>query len=191
MGNFALESAVENWFLHGNGADKVFNLTLLAAADCPYDAFDLPPPGGFSRLANLSDRVSIYFSDVDDVLKLSMVLNFAKRLGQDGPHNMADATEFPRNIFAMVDSATASGGCYMMAGIAGWIAGTTTSVSLVSVEERSNYQELLRTGSTSPRQFGVLNLAPRLARCGRPSRAGGWRPTGRARDWCRICRPRR
>jgi esterase/lipase superfamily enzyme len=103
MGNLALESAVENWFLHGNAADKMFNVTLLAAADCRYDSFDLPPPGGFSRLPDLSERISIYFSQVDDVLKLSMVVNFAKRLGQDGPHNMADATVFPPNVYTMVD----------------------------------------------------------------------------------------
>jgi hypothetical protein len=28
-----------------------------------------------------------------------MVVNFAKRLGQDGPHNMADATVFPPNVY--------------------------------------------------------------------------------------------
>src|SRR6516164_6101905 len=90
MGNLALESAVENWFLHGNAADKMFNVTLLAAADCRYDSFDGPPPSGLSRLPDLSERISIYYSQIDDVLKLSMVVNFAKRLGQDGPHNMAD-----------------------------------------------------------------------------------------------------
>jgi esterase/lipase superfamily enzyme len=103
MGNLALESAVENWFLHGNAADKMFNVTLLAAADCRYDAFDLPPPGGLSRLPDLSERISIYYSQIDDVLKLSMVVNFAKRMGQDGPHNMADTTAFPPNIYTMID----------------------------------------------------------------------------------------
>ncbi|HET6605740.1 MAG TPA: alpha/beta hydrolase [Rhodopila sp.] len=103
MGNLALSSGVENWFLHGNAADKMFNVTLLAAADCRYDSFDLPPPGGLSRLSDLSDRISIYYSQVDDVLKLSMVVNFAKRMGQDGPHNMADTTTFPRSIYTMVD----------------------------------------------------------------------------------------
>ena len=76
MGNLALQSGVENWFLHGNAADKMFNLSLLAAADCRYDLFDLPPPGGLSRLSDLSERISIYYSQVDDVLKLSMVVNF-------------------------------------------------------------------------------------------------------------------
>jgi esterase/lipase superfamily enzyme len=103
LGNLALQSGVENWFLHGNAADKMFNVSLLAAADCRYDSFDFPPPGGFSRLADLSERVSIYYSQVDDVLKLSMVVNFAKRMGQDGPHNMADTTAFPRSIYTMVD----------------------------------------------------------------------------------------
>src|SRR5262249_31343375 len=48
MGNLALESGVENWFLHGNQANRMFNVTLMAAADCRYDSFDLPPPAGLS-----------------------------------------------------------------------------------------------------------------------------------------------
>jgi hypothetical protein len=47
--------------------------------------------------------MALTYSQVDDVLKLSMVVNFAKRMGQDGPHNMADATAFPRNVSTMVD----------------------------------------------------------------------------------------
>ena len=44
MGNLALQSGVENWFLHGNGEAIIFDLTILAAADTRYDAFDLPSP---------------------------------------------------------------------------------------------------------------------------------------------------
>jgi esterase/lipase superfamily enzyme len=34
MGNLALQSAVEHWFLHGNGNAELFNVSILAAADC-------------------------------------------------------------------------------------------------------------------------------------------------------------
>ena len=104
MGNLALESAVENWFLHGNGTDIMLDLAVLAAGDCKYDTFDQPSPAGLSGLARLSERVSTYYSQNDQVLKLSMVVNLgAKRLGQDGPHNMADSTAFPRNVYTIVD----------------------------------------------------------------------------------------
>ena len=45
MGHLTLQSGVENWFLHGNGEAIIFDLTILAAADTRYDAFDLPSPG--------------------------------------------------------------------------------------------------------------------------------------------------
>jgi esterase/lipase superfamily enzyme len=104
MGNLALESGVENWFLHGNGDDPMLDLAVLAAGDCRYDTFDQPAPSGLSGLARLSRRVSIYYSHNDQVLQLSMVVNLgAKRLGQDGPHNRADPTAFPANVYTMVD----------------------------------------------------------------------------------------
>jgi esterase/lipase superfamily enzyme len=104
MGDLALESAVENWFLHGNGNAEMFDLAILAAADCRYDTFDQPDPNGLSRLADLTNRVSILYSQADQVLLLSMVVNLgAKRLGQDGPHNRADPASFPPTVFQMAD----------------------------------------------------------------------------------------
>jgi esterase/lipase superfamily enzyme len=104
MGNLALQSGVENWFLSGKGADIVCDLTILAAADCRYDGFDHPTPAGLSGLTQLSERIAIYFSRADQVLQLSMVVNLgAKRLGQDGPHNRADPLAFPPAQFPMVD----------------------------------------------------------------------------------------
>jgi len=104
MGNLALQSGVENWFLNGNGEDIIFDLTVLAAADCRYDVFDHPSPAGLSGLTQLSERIAIYFSRADQVLQLSMVVNLgAKRLGQDGPHNRADPSAFPPGQFPMTD----------------------------------------------------------------------------------------
>ena len=104
MGNLALQSGVQNWFLHGNGGAIIFELTISAAGDVRYDTFDLPDPAGLSGLVQLSERVGIYFSRADQVLQLSMVVNLgAKRLGQDGPHNRADQNAFPPGQFSMVD----------------------------------------------------------------------------------------
>jgi esterase/lipase superfamily enzyme len=104
MGNLALESAVQNWFQSGNGDAKMFDLAILAAADCRYDTFDQPYPNGLSGLTRLAERVSILYSQADQVLLLSMAVNLgAKRLGQDGPHNRADTTTFPPAIYQMED----------------------------------------------------------------------------------------
>src|SRR5262249_61039403 len=75
MGNLALESAVENWFLHGNGDAHLFDLAVLAAGDCGYDAFGQPNLGRLSGLSKLAQRVSIYASHADSVLQLSSVVN--------------------------------------------------------------------------------------------------------------------
>ncbi|MFL5256958.1 MAG: alpha/beta hydrolase [Rhodopila sp.] len=104
MGNLVLEAGLENWFLHGNGPSVIFNLAVLAAADCRYDTFDQPPTAGLKGLTNLADRTAIYYSTADQVLHLSTVVNLgAKRLGQDGPHNRADPIEFPPAQFGMHD----------------------------------------------------------------------------------------
>jgi esterase/lipase superfamily enzyme len=105
MGNLALQSAVENWFLHANGNALLFDLAFLAAGDCAYDSFEYPNLTGLSGLTILAQRVSIYFSRVDLVLQLSAVVNLgAQRLGQDGPRNRTDPTLFPPAEFEMVDA---------------------------------------------------------------------------------------
>lgn len=105
MGNLALQSAVENWFLHGNGNATLFDCAILAAGDCGYDAFAQPNQAGLSGLDVLSQRVSIYYSHVDHVLQLSATVNGgAQRLGQDGPLHRSDQSEFPPAEYRMVDA---------------------------------------------------------------------------------------
>ena len=104
MGNLALQLAVETWFLQGQGKDMIFDQAILAAGDCAYDAFGQPNPAGLTDLPLLARRVSTYFSHADEVLKLSKVINLgAQRLGQDGPENRTDATQFPPATYTMVD----------------------------------------------------------------------------------------
>src|SRR5580698_9877729 len=74
MGNLALSSAVENWFLHGNGNAELFNVTILAAGDCGFDAFAQPNLAGLDGLSLLSSRISTYYSNADQVLQLSNLL---------------------------------------------------------------------------------------------------------------------
>jgi esterase/lipase superfamily enzyme len=104
MGNLALEAAVENWFLEGNGQDVLFDHVILAAGDCPCNAFDQPNLSGLTGLKLLARRIGIYYSEVDHVLQLSMVVNLgAQRLGQDGPLHRSDSEKFPAATYEMVD----------------------------------------------------------------------------------------
>jgi esterase/lipase superfamily enzyme len=104
MGNLALESAVENWFLHGNGNAELFNVSLLAAADCGFNAFAQPNLTGLDGLSLLTSRVSIYYSREDEVLDLSQVINGLQRLGRDGPKDRTDQTRFPPATYRMFDA---------------------------------------------------------------------------------------
>jgi len=105
MGNLALQSAVENWFLHGNGNAQLFDQAILAAGDCSYDTFDQPNLARLSGLDRLARRVAIYYSHADHVLQLSMAVNLgAQRLGQDGPRNRSDLSSFPPAQYHMVDA---------------------------------------------------------------------------------------
>jgi esterase/lipase superfamily enzyme len=104
MGHLALQAGVENWFLNGNGDARMFDVAILAAGDCDYDAFDQPNLARLSGLDRLTNRIAVLYSHIDQVLQLSMALNLgAKRLGQDGPHNRADPAAFPPNVYQMVD----------------------------------------------------------------------------------------
>jgi esterase/lipase superfamily enzyme len=104
MGNLALESAVENWFLHGNGNAELFNVSILAAGDCGFDAFAQPNLTGLDGLSLLSSRISVYFSGKDEVLRLAQVINGLQRLGQDGPKDRNDQAKFPPAVYRMFDA---------------------------------------------------------------------------------------
>jgi esterase/lipase superfamily enzyme len=104
MGNWALQAAVESWFSHGNGAAELFDEAILAAADEQFDSFEFPMPGRLSGLTSLARYVSVLYSQADAVLAFSEVVNHGMpRLGQGGPHNRADAAEFPLATFRMID----------------------------------------------------------------------------------------
>jgi esterase/lipase superfamily enzyme len=108
MGNWALQAAVESWFVHGNGDAFLFDEAFLAAADEVFNTFEFGPQGRLSGLSRLARRISIYSSERDEVLKLSSVLNLAKRLGQDGPHDRSDTALFPPRTYVMVDCSNAT-----------------------------------------------------------------------------------
>lgn len=104
MGNLALASMVENWFLHGNGNAELFDVSILAAGDCGFDAFEEPHLTGLSGLSLLSRRISSYYSHEDKVLDLSQAVNGLQRLGQDGPKDHGDQTRFPTVTYRMFDA---------------------------------------------------------------------------------------
>lgn len=81
MGNFALQSSVAKKFMCGEVGNRLFDLAVLAAADCDDDTFDNffdfdqsyrhRPFPGLSGLPLLASRVLIYYSRKDLVLNLA------------------------------------------------------------------------------------------------------------------------
>ncbi|MFO1120103.1 MAG: alpha/beta hydrolase [Rhodospirillales bacterium] len=105
MGHVALQSGVENWFLHGDADTHLFDFAVLAAGDCGFDAFDQPGLARLSGLSRLAERIAIYYSQVDNVLQVSFGVNLVPRLGQDGPRHRTDTAAFPATQFRMVNAA--------------------------------------------------------------------------------------
>ena len=103
MGNWALQSAVENWFSHGNGDADLFDEAFLAAADEQFNSFEFTRMGRLSGLDRLARHVTILFSEADAVLGVSAGVNFIRRLGQDGPHARFDQSRFPPIRYSMLD----------------------------------------------------------------------------------------
>ncbi|HTW71473.1 MAG TPA: alpha/beta hydrolase [Acetobacteraceae bacterium] len=104
MGNLALENAVENWFLHNNGNANLFDVSILAAADCGFDSFGQPHLTGLNGLPLLTSLTSIYYSGEDKVLELSRAINGLQRLGQDGPKDRTNQTKFPPASYRLFDA---------------------------------------------------------------------------------------
>ena len=92
MGNYALQAAVENWFLQDRPVVELFDEAILAAADERYDSFSFARPGRLSCLPRLARRISVYSSEADMVLALSTAVNGIRRLGQRGPVGDASVT---------------------------------------------------------------------------------------------------
>jgi esterase/lipase superfamily enzyme len=105
MGNFALQAAVESWFSHGNSAAMLFDEVFLAAADERLDSFELPMAARLSRLADLTPRLSIYYSIRDIALYLSFAVNLFPRLGHEGPIHKTDAARYPPARYRIPDCA--------------------------------------------------------------------------------------
>ena len=51
----------------GDGTARLFDCVVLAAGDCTYDSFAKPSDKGLAGLADLTDRISTYYSHGDDV----------------------------------------------------------------------------------------------------------------------------
>jgi len=108
MGNFALQAGVQSWFSHGNPAVNLFDEIFLAAADERFDSFGFPAGGRLSRLRDLGNRISIYYSVRDIALYLSFAVNLTPRIGHEGPQHKADPARFHPARYRIADCAGVS-----------------------------------------------------------------------------------
>jgi esterase/lipase superfamily enzyme len=103
MGNHALQSGIQNWFeSHGTNA-LIFDQVILAAPDETAGTFERPNGGGLSTLTQLSDRISIYYSQNDRLMWASSTANNNQRLGWNGPASKMDTDLYPEDKFRIVD----------------------------------------------------------------------------------------
>src|SRR5215471_12859455 len=105
MGNFVLQAGVEGWFMHGQPPAILFDEVFLAAADERFDSFELPMEARLGRLAELTPRISIYYSVRVVALYLSFAVNLVARLGHEGPRHKADVTRYPPARYRMPNCA--------------------------------------------------------------------------------------
>jgi esterase/lipase superfamily enzyme len=103
MGNLALQGAVQGWFDGHGPNDLIFDHALLAAPDEVRNSFESPHGGHFSKLPNLTRRISVYYNRADFLMLLSEAVNHNMRLGFNGPEHKFDAAKYPPSKFRLVD----------------------------------------------------------------------------------------
>lgn len=103
MGNHALAGAVEAFFASGMQAATLFDEVILAAADEAFDTLVKPDGSGMTRLRNLAARISVYSSQRDVAMEVSMAVNHNMRLGYRGPMDESNVELYPLNNFRCVD----------------------------------------------------------------------------------------
>lgn len=103
MGNWALQAAMTWWYQAQQPGDDMFDEVILAAADEVADSFEAPHGTRLNRIADLAQRVTIYYSRKDAILWLSAAVNGNARLGHDGPYGKEDPRKYPPNVFRMID----------------------------------------------------------------------------------------
>jgi esterase/lipase superfamily enzyme len=79
-----------------------FDHAVLAAGDSAF-ANGAHPPGWLLGMPRHAAGTSVYFSDEDQILRLSEEVNGMQRLGKDGPLGRGDNRTFPQAAFRFVD----------------------------------------------------------------------------------------
>jgi esterase/lipase superfamily enzyme len=95
MGNYVMGFGVERWFATPRPVNLLFDSTVLAAADEPFDTFGLANGRRLANLREITSRITVYSSREDLLMHASRLANGDFRLGYDGPPNRADQTLFP------------------------------------------------------------------------------------------------
>lgn len=103
MGNWALQGGVEAFFYQFPPPPLMFDEVILAAADEVAETFEVPNGGRLSFLPKIAKRISVYASEIDVAMFLSMAVNRNDRLGFKGAENKDNQTLYPPATFRSVD----------------------------------------------------------------------------------------
>ena len=103
MGNYMLGFGVERWFATPRTAQRLFDTTVLAAADEFSITFGRPNGQRLSDLWEITPQITVYTNREDVLMHASHIANGDWRLGYDAAPNRADKAFFSPDRYAFVD----------------------------------------------------------------------------------------
>jgi esterase/lipase superfamily enzyme len=103
MGNFLLQTALDQWAKRGLPDEVLFDEAFSVSADTGWSEKTGASLEYLQTLAKLSRRVQVHHSPEDGILELSTKVNGLRRLGEAGPKDILDAIRYPGPKFRFVD----------------------------------------------------------------------------------------
>lgn len=103
MGNYMLGFGIERWFATPRTAQRLFDTTVLAAADEFSVTFGRPNGQRLSDLWEITPQITVYTNRDDVLMHASHIANGDWRLGYDAAPNRADKAFFSPDRYAFVD----------------------------------------------------------------------------------------
>ncbi|MCQ4162223.1 alpha/beta fold hydrolase [Roseomonas sp. GC11] len=103
MGTLVLAKGIEAMQATALPQEKLFDEILLAASDADWSEGVGAAPSWLLALPRIGQRVSVYHSSADQILRLSATITGRQRIGRSGPFGLPDAALYPAASWRFVD----------------------------------------------------------------------------------------